>query len=337
MTAQVLQAWLPLLIGLVFMQASPGPAVLTLVGYSLEFGRTIAIGLFVAFVLGQVSALVLGFAGLGIVLSNSPEAFVLLRVAGGLLLFIVGLKGLLNQDVLGKLSGLESEALSSEQEVTPLRDRSGRSAILSTWFIATTSPIAIIFYISVLPGYIDGTRIDSEILFYLLCLVFAISIATSVFYISITCLARELVISASSADRFRRIGHLVLLATGIWAISSTVESMSIGEEGCGLVLNAIFFAAISYLVFVVVAESLNPFTADLDERSELHKRRKKRFAVCCMGCASIVGMYMLGTEKYILTDGLSLNTNLLFKHLAVTSIMALLFAGSIYLRGFSDQ
>jgi len=91
------ESWVTLIVGIGIMQASPGPAVLTIVGYSLEFGRTLAVRIFAAFVLGQLTALILGIAGFGLLLSTAPEAMGVLRFTSGCLLLFVGLSALMRK------------------------------------------------------------------------------------------------------------------------------------------------------------------------------------------------------------------------------------------------
>jgi len=97
MTSAAAESWLLLVIGMGFMQASPGPAVLTLVGYTFEFGRALAASLFAAFVLGQFTALVVGVMGFALILSSAPEVIGVLRFSGGCLLVYVGFTTLLNK------------------------------------------------------------------------------------------------------------------------------------------------------------------------------------------------------------------------------------------------
>jgi len=207
------ESWLALIIAFAFMQASPGPAVLTVVGYSLSFGKTLAAGLFIAFVLGQVTALVLSVAGIGVILKDSPDAIFLLRLAGGGFLLFVGINALVRNRLLNP------ETRSASQGT----NQSAKYAVANTWFIAATSPIAIVFYIAVLPAYVDYSAIDSRAIATLITIVALVSMTTSAVYILTTCVTRKLLVNEGASVWFSCIGNVVLICTGVWAITSAIK------------------------------------------------------------------------------------------------------------------
>jgi len=161
MTALSVEAWVALGAAVLVMQASPGPATMTLVGYTIEHGRGSAGSLMGAFVGGQVSSALMAMAGLGLLLMKAPVAVTTIQLIAGMLLLVIGVRHLL------------FASSKAENRISPC-ERS-RGAVKTTWLITTCSPIALVFYVSVLPKFLDSAAPSIETLVVLACVVLTCS------------------------------------------------------------------------------------------------------------------------------------------------------------------
>lgn len=191
------------------MQGSPGPAVFVLVANSLEYDQRLSRSLFAAFVLGQLTKLILGVAGLGLILSSSPESVEFLRIIVACVLVAMGFRGL----VRGK---------NSRVDFSHHAHPSSRYAIFSTWLMASTSPIGIVFYITVVPEFISISTLNTSSYFTLVAIVFLTAAAIGIFYLYTTRMMRKFIVSGSVHSAINSLCNTVLALTGIWVITNSV-------------------------------------------------------------------------------------------------------------------
>jgi len=95
-------------------------------------------------------------------------------------------------------------------------------AVANTWFIAASSPIAIVFYTVVFPDFVDVADLDSRSLVLLGSSVFGISLVTSAFYILTACYARTVFASSAIGKKISSLANFVLILAGVWVINSAV-------------------------------------------------------------------------------------------------------------------
>jgi len=205
------EGWALLSMGILLMQGSPGPAVFVLVANSLEYDQRLSCSLFAAFVLGQLTKLILGVAGLGMVLSSSPESVEFLRIIVACLLVAMGFRGLIRSNNSG---------VNFSDHTHP----SSRRAIFSTWLIASTSPIGIVFYISVVPEFISISTLNVNSYFTLITIVLLTAAAIGTFYLYATFMMRKLIVSGSAHSAINSISNTVLALTGIWVITNSMAA-----------------------------------------------------------------------------------------------------------------
>jgi threonine/homoserine/homoserine lactone efflux protein len=127
------------------MAITPGPANLFAIATGMEKGRGAAL----VGVLGMNSATLVWFAGaalgLGVLVARFPQAFQLLAVGGAL--YVVWLGG---RSIWGALKG--------DRGPTHAIVRPGRSAFLDGFVVQIANPKALLFFIAVLPPFLDTAR-----------------------------------------------------------------------------------------------------------------------------------------------------------------------------------
>ena len=121
----------------------PGPNVLFIISRSLMLGRTAGVGTALGGQIGvyvQVAAVAFG---IGAVVERSVAVFTVLKLAGAAYLVYLGIQALRHRDEL-------SEALTAKTEPKSL------SRIAADGFlVGLSNPKAIVFFVAVLPQFVD--------------------------------------------------------------------------------------------------------------------------------------------------------------------------------------
>jgi threonine/homoserine/homoserine lactone efflux protein len=212
MTNVSLEFWFAVAAGVFFMQASPGPATFTVVSYTLELGRKHTAALLTAFVIGQVTSFVIGLTIVVTIVASAPDILIYIRSVGGFLLVVIGIRRCM-------------DLLAVDDSTLPTQDTkaSTHNALLLTWGITASSPLAIVFYIALLPGNINYEVNGAIILILLTLLVTFSSMLVGGFYVVVTSITKSLLMSGLSGTIINGIGNIVLIAIGLWLILDTTD------------------------------------------------------------------------------------------------------------------
>jgi threonine/homoserine/homoserine lactone efflux protein len=124
--------------------AIPGPAVLYIVGQSIDGGRRAGIASVLGITTGTLVHVAAAVAGLSALIVSSRIAFDVVRYAGAAYLIVIGIRRLLSRD-----EGVE------EVERAP---RSLRSAYTRGVVVNVLNPKTALFVISFLPQFVDVSR-----------------------------------------------------------------------------------------------------------------------------------------------------------------------------------
>ena len=92
-----------------FITFLPGPTVLLIVHYALQYGKWSGRYSIPATILGDIAALTLAFAGLGTILNLFPEWFSILKIAGGIYMIILGILGLFSNSTVAQENAAEAK------------------------------------------------------------------------------------------------------------------------------------------------------------------------------------------------------------------------------------
>lgn len=127
-----------------FITFLPGPTVLLIVHYALQYGRWSGRYSVPATIFGDITALTLAFAGLGTILNLFPEWFFILKTAGGIYMIILG------------IIGLFSNATIAQENLSKAKPP-GRTVFMHVFLITAFNPKTIVFFLAFFPIFIDPT------------------------------------------------------------------------------------------------------------------------------------------------------------------------------------
>jgi len=202
-----IELWATFVLASCVMLVIPGPTILTVISYSVAYGRRANVPLVAAVALGDSTALVLSLAGLGAVLATSAWLFTLIKWVGGLYLIYLGIKLLLTEKVT-----------SNDSRVDPLGSRT--KLFFNTWLVTALNPKGIVFFVAFLPQFIDpADAVVSQL--WILSITFVIlATLNATLYALFATNARQVLRSSNAQRRFNLGGGSLLTAAGCWALTT---------------------------------------------------------------------------------------------------------------------
>jgi threonine/homoserine/homoserine lactone efflux protein len=199
------QLWLAFVAASAVVLVIPGPTILTVISYSVAYGRRANAPLVAAVALGDSTALVVSLFGLGALLVTSAFWFTVVKSLGGMYLIYVGVKLL--------RAGASSAAL-----VAPLARGSRLGLFANTYAVTALNPKSIVFFVAFLPQFINhGDRVSQQ-LWILTATFVSMAALNATLYAIFAGSARKLLDSPRSRQRFNVAGGSLLLAAGMWGL-----------------------------------------------------------------------------------------------------------------------
>lgn len=122
----------------------PGPTVLLISHYALRYGKWSGRYAIPATILGDITALILTFTGLGAILKFFPESFLMLKIAGGIYMIILGITGFFSNTTV-----VQGDAYTAKPK--------GRVIFMHIFLITAFNPKTILFFLAFFPLFIDPT------------------------------------------------------------------------------------------------------------------------------------------------------------------------------------
>ena len=122
--------------------AIPGPTVMLIVSYALAQGRRAAVPVLIGVGLGDVTAVVASFLGLGALLAASAALFEVVKWIGAAYLVWLGIRLWLAKPEI------------ADADPAQVR-RSGRSMLLHCWIVTALNPKGIMFFMAFVPQFLD--------------------------------------------------------------------------------------------------------------------------------------------------------------------------------------
>ncbi|MDB5848988.1 MAG: lysine transporter LysE [Rhodoferax sp.] len=197
----------------IFMAFTPGPAVLLAVSNSISVGPGRAMFSSLGNAVGLFLVSAVAMAGLGVVLSTSATAFLLLKLAGAAYLIYLGIKQWRNGS-----NGFADTAATDQAGAAP----GGMKLFLNGVTVAVTNPKAILFFTALFPQFLKAEAPALEQFLVLTATFAGCSVLSHIFYVM---LARGLKRSFADARRvrlFNRVsgGAFVVLGLGLLRLRS---------------------------------------------------------------------------------------------------------------------
>ena len=186
----------------------PGPTLLLVISYSFLRGRSALMALVVGVGLGDLTAMILSFLGVGLLLESVAAAFYFLKWLGAAYLFWLGINMWLSCD-----DAIEISEKGKQQDF--------REIFRNAYVTTALNPKSIIFFLAFMPQFIESEipfALQAVVLgtiFFLLAIIIVISYA-----ILASFLGRQLRLTAIQRWTKRIGGGLLIGAGGMTIVSS---------------------------------------------------------------------------------------------------------------------
>lgn len=141
-----LEIWLAYALATEILLVIPGPTVMLVVSYGLAEGRRAALATTLGVGLGDLTAVVLAFAGLGALLAASAELFQALKWLGAAYLVWLGVK-------MWRSDPAPPEASAADASL-----RSRRAMVAHAWAVTALNPKSYVFFVAFLPQFVDPAQ-----------------------------------------------------------------------------------------------------------------------------------------------------------------------------------
>jgi threonine/homoserine/homoserine lactone efflux protein len=138
-----LETWATFALAAEILLLIPGPTILLVVAYALAHGRTATVPLVVGVGLGDLTAMVFSFIGLGVLLQTLATLFVFLKWAGAAYLVYLGIQ----------LWRTQPKPLEFSEIATTSQTQG--SMLWHTWVTTALNPKGIVFFIAFVPQFLD--------------------------------------------------------------------------------------------------------------------------------------------------------------------------------------
>jgi threonine/homoserine/homoserine lactone efflux protein len=188
----------------------PGPSVLFAIGRALVLGTKLAVLSVLGNALGVGLQIVVVALGLGVLIQQVPGLLFIIKIAGALVIALLGVKAFLDR---AKLGLDESESNSSSTVV--------RQSI----FVGITNAKTFVFFVAALPSFVSTADGNPTIQMLFLGLIFSIiGIASDMVYAVAAGKAREwLSTSQQRLSNFRGAGGIALFCLGLYMFIDAME------------------------------------------------------------------------------------------------------------------
>ena len=143
MTLFDFQTWITFALAAEIFLIIPGPTILLVVAYSLSHGRTATLPLLIGVGLGDLTAMIFSFAGLGLLLNRISELFFFLKWAGALYLIYMGIQ--LWRSPSSSMELYEDKRSSLTHE----------GMLWHAWVTTALNPKSIVFFLAFLPQFLN--------------------------------------------------------------------------------------------------------------------------------------------------------------------------------------
>ncbi|UWQ07463.1 LysE family translocator [Aliiroseovarius crassostreae] len=190
----------------------PGPGIAALVGQSLGGGFRVAMVMLVGIAIGDIIYLSVAIAGLAAVARVFADAFIAVKILGGLYLFYLAYK-----------------FCRSEAGLTQVHREKGHGAARAFFggiAVTLSNPKPIVFYLALLPTLVDLETIGLLTWAKLSVLTFLVLFATLTPYAFLAAKARGMMKSPTALQRLNRVAGGVIGAAGAVILGQTVTEIA---------------------------------------------------------------------------------------------------------------
>ncbi len=200
-----LELWLGFVAATAVLVITPGPTVLTVISYSISYGRRASVPLAAGVAAGDVTSISLSILGLGALMAVSPVWFGVLKWVGGLYMLYLGIK-------LFYPPAATSMDTSLDAQISPW------ALFSKTYLVTALNPRGIAFFLAFLPQFVSPeAAIAPQLLVLAVTFVFLATLNASLY--SLFAVTASQMLASSDAKRFfNYAGGTILIAAAIWAL-----------------------------------------------------------------------------------------------------------------------
>lgn len=180
----------------------PGPTVMLVTGYAMSRGRSTALLSIFGVCLGDMTAMILTFLGLGTILAASSTLFIVLKWIGVVYLMILGIQ-------LWR-APVDSEKVSRKTE------RSSRKIVFQAFTVNVLHPKGLAFYAAFLPQFIDPSSPALRQMLVLAAVFMTVATSVLLGYAFAASRFSSLFVRPKAKRAFNRTGALCLFAAGTY-------------------------------------------------------------------------------------------------------------------------
>ncbi len=141
-----LQTWIYYLLAVFILTATPGPMVILCVTTSVKDGFSSSMYTAIGGLIAIISIMTLSFTGLGLLVMSSQFLFDIIKYVGAIYLIYLGYIAFTSTQENYKI--VPNNQVSTKNKVT---------LFLKGFLVASSNPKALVFFIALLPQFIDNT------------------------------------------------------------------------------------------------------------------------------------------------------------------------------------
>lgn len=204
-----IEVWISFVFASTILCFTPGPTVFLVMGQSLNHGKKSVLPLVTGVLSGDVIAMGVSFAGLGVLLATSAVLFSLFKwIAAGYLIYI----------------GLKAWRSKVAVENINIAHNTNGKIFKQAMFVTALNPKGIIFFIAFFPLFIDANKaVLPQMIIMALSFLF-VSVLSASFYSLFAGYLRSKVKSVKSQKVFNKISGSMLMGAG--AVTATLQKSS---------------------------------------------------------------------------------------------------------------
>ena len=184
---------------------SPGPGILALVGHPLSKGLRRSIGFIAGMVCGDLAFLILVIGGLSLIASRFETTFTVIRLCAAGYLIYLGIKAW--RAGLASLDGAD------------VAGNDGLRGFVSGLLITLSNPKVIIFYVGILPSFIDLGALAPLDAALAIAIVLGVLVCVLVSFAVAAARARTLIKSEKALKVMSRGAGSVMIGVGVTIIA----------------------------------------------------------------------------------------------------------------------
>ncbi len=185
---------------------SPGPGVMALVGHAMSHGFRRSVGFIVGMVTGDLVFLTLAIFGMAVLARSFEGLFTVIRIAAAGYLIYLGIRAWRTAPQVFKATNQSSEKIPAGHQ--------GRS-FLSGLLITLSNPKVIMFYVGILPGFVDLAALSATGVVILVGIVVGVLSVLMVGYALAAGRARHILKSERAVKALNRGSGSVMIGAGI--------------------------------------------------------------------------------------------------------------------------